>query len=185
LIGLTFTNMKGVCNMRCTPMCIVLSILLMTGCSRNLCNKIPSWDGQSIKDFEGKTMTSMLWLWPPPHQDGAEYCLEQSNVFKRFDETDFKVLLSCLDNPEVKQPVKQGWLGRYLYLSFLDGSHYLINFRDSYPFPEKNGKYTVILPNGRSQRLYKLLMEKEPSPEFEMPPAMDKYGRADPNIIMQ
>ncbi|HOM75230.1 MAG TPA: hypothetical protein P5175_03675 [Anaerohalosphaeraceae bacterium] len=164
--------------MKCAMLVILSVTSLFAGCRSNKCNEIPFWDGKSIKDFEGKTMTSMLWLLPPPYQDGVGYCLEKSRVFKRFDEADFKVLLSCLENPEIRKPVQEERLGRYLYLSFLDGTRYIIDFKDSYPFPEKSGEYTIILPNGRSKILYNLLMEKEPCPTFELDPNMDKYGRA-------
>jgi len=163
---------------------LVLIVIAFSGCNRGKSDEIPFWDGQSIKNFEGKTMTSMLWLWPPAYEEGRGIRLDKSRVFKRFDEADFRVLLSCLENPEIRTPVREERLGRYLYVSFLDGTRYIIDFRDSYPFPEK-GDYTVILPNGRSKTLYNLLMEKEPCPEFELSPNMDKYGRSTLNGILQ
>lgn len=164
---------------------VLILTFILTGCNNSeQCNQIPYWNGQSIEDFEGKTMTSMLWLWPYPYQDDLGFCIEKSRIFKRFDEEDFKVLLSCLGSPEIKQPVQEGRLGRYLYLSFLDGSRYIIDFKDSYPFPEKDGEYTIILPNGRSRILYELLIEKEPCSTFELDPNMDKYGRSKTDIPM-
>lgn len=167
--------------MRYVSLLISIIILMLTGCSSNQCNKIPYWDGKSIKDFEGKTMASMLWLWPPPYQEDVGYCLERSRVFKRFDDVDFKILLSCLKNPEIKRPVQEERLGRYLYLSFLDGTRYIIDFRFFHQ------KQYVILPNGQSKILYKLLGEKEPCPTFESAdPRMDFYGEVnDPNLVMQ
>ena len=126
-------------------------------------------------------MASMLWLWPPPYQEGVGYCLKRSRVFKRFDEADFKVLLGCLENPDIKQLLSEQRLGRYLYLSFLDGTQYIVDFRFS------RQKEVVILLNGQSKTLYDLLGEKEPCPTFEpADPRMDLYGEVtDPNIIMQ
>jgi len=159
----------------------LIVVFFLTGCISKTCNEIPYWDGKSINDFEGKTMASMLWLWPPPYQDGAGYCLERSRVFKRFDEADYKILLSCLENPEIKRPVEEGRLGRYLYLSFLDGTRYIIDFRFFHQ------KQYVVLPNGQSRILYKLLGEKEACPTFEpTDPKMDLFGEVnDPNIILR
>jgi len=171
--------------MRYILLVVLMIVSILSGCRSKTCNDIPYWDGKSIKEFEGKTMTSMLWILPTPYHGNVECPFEKSQVFKRFDGEDFKILLSCLKNPEIKQPAQEERLGRYLYLSFLDGTRYIIDFRDSYPFSE-NGEYTIILPNGRSKILYKLLMEKEPCPEFELNPNMDKYGRArDANLIMK
>jgi hypothetical protein len=159
---------------------IILSfILLFSGCGSKTCNEIPYWDGRSVKDFEGKTLESMLWLWLPAYEDGVGYCIERSTVFKRFDEDDYEILLRCLENPEIRRPMQEERLGRYLYLSFLDGSRYIIDFR----FTHENE--SVILLNGQSKILYKLLGEKEPSPTFEpTDPRMDLYGEVnDPNMF--
>lgn len=159
---------------------MVLFISLICGCSSRRCTDIPYWDGKSIKEFEGKTMASMLWLWLPPYQDGVGYCLERSRVFKRFDEADFNVLLHCLENPEIRRPIEEERLGRYLYVSFLDGTRYIIDFRFSHQ------EQFVILLNGQSKILYNLLGEKEPCSTFELDSNTDKYGRSKgPDFIMK
>jgi hypothetical protein len=153
---------------------------LFSGCS-NECKEIPYWDGSSAQIFEERTMESMLWLWLPPYEDDAGYCIEKSTVFKRYDDADFEILLSCLKNPEVKYALPEQRLGRYLYVSFLDGSRYIVDFK----FSHENE--SVITLNGQSKILYRLLGDKEPVSTFKpSDPRMDKYGRiTDPNIIMQ
>lgn len=162
----------------------LLLLMVLVGCGPKQPSKITFWDGKSVGEFQGKTMTSMVWL--KTGKGSADHSIENMQVFKRFDGADFKMLLSCLENPELKHPPHEERLGQYLYLSFLDGTRYIIDFRDSFPFAS-DGDYTIILPNGQSRKLYNILMEKEPCPAFEpLDPRMDKYGRVnDPNGLMQ
>jgi hypothetical protein len=98
-----------------------------------------------------------------------------------FVDEDFEVLLNCLEYPEMRQPVQEERLGRYLYLSFLDGTQYVIDFRFNHE------KRCVILINGQSQILYELIGEKEVCSSFKpLDPRMNLYGEVnDPNVVMQ
>jgi len=153
-------------------------MLVSTGCNTKQSSNIPYWDGQSIEEFQGKTMTSMVWL--KSGKGSKDRSVENMEVFKRFDGADFEVLLSCLENPEIKRPAEEGRLGEYLYLSFIDGTRYIIDFRFWHD------KQYVILPNGQSKILYKLFGERESCPAFEpIIPGMDLYGRAaEPNAFI-
>jgi hypothetical protein len=154
-----------------------LIVLVFLGGCGSKCKSIPYWDGKSTKDFEGKTMTSMVWLYP--HQDN----IERWEVYKRFDGADFKVLLSCMKNPGKKWPLREDVTDECLYLSFLDGTRYIVGFRcdtcNSY----------ILLRNGASKILYKLLIEKEPCPAFDSkkdpmighPVDPNRIGPAEPN----
>lgn len=124
-----------------------LVILLWGGC-RGKSLLPPCWLGESTNEFEGKTMIAMVWLRPKGDK------MEQWEVYKRFDECDFQVLLDCLKEPEVSWPLRRDLTEECLYLSFLDGTRYLVTFR----LEICNGY--VLLPHGASKRLYALLMEK-------------------------
>jgi hypothetical protein len=168
--------------MKYMQMVAIVFIMFFVGCSSNReCNNIPYWKGDSVAVFKDKALSSMLWIWPPPYDDNLECCFEKSQVFKRFDDDDFQVLLRCLDNPEIRRPVQDERLGRYLYVSFLDGTRYLIDFRFNHE------KRSVILINGQSQILYQLIGEKEVCSSFKpLDPRMNLYGEVnDPNVVMQ
>jgi hypothetical protein len=167
--------------MKYTPTVVIVFVLFCVGCSHKECNTIPYWKGDSVEAFKNKTMSSMLWIWPPPYDDNMECRFEKSQVFKRFDDEDFEVLLNCLEYPEMRQPVQEERLGRYLYLSFLDGTQYVIDFRFNHE------KRCVILINGQSQILYELIGEKEVCSSFKpLDPRMNLYGEVnDPNVVMQ
>jgi hypothetical protein len=143
---------------------------VLTGCQENKTSSVywdenktvKYWDGQSTKDFEGKSMEAMLWLRPILNREFEEYFPSNYQVYKRFDDSDYQILLDCLKNPDKPRPsfVKgSSDLTSTLYLSFLDGSRYIIFFRLQYE--------TAILQNGYSRRLYKLLNEKQDSSAYD------------------
>jgi hypothetical protein len=150
---------------------ILLAGIVLCGCDINnqqdavywdIKKTIKYWDGQSIKDFEGKSMEAMLWLRPILNREFEEYFPSNYQVYKRFDDSDYQILLDCLKNPDKPRPsfVKgSSDLTSTLYLSFLDGSRYIIFFRLQYE--------TAILQNGYSRRLYKLLNEKQDSSAYD------------------
>ncbi len=130
------------------------SFLVLCGCHCQTMNHYPiCWDGQSVDQFEGKTLEAMLWLRPILNREYEENFPGNYQVYKRFDDSDYQILLECLKNPEVSSTVKDTSWGDYLYLSFLDGTHYVIGFSIR--------SKAVILPNGYSERLYSLLTEKQ------------------------
>lgn len=146
--------------MRNFKIILAASMLLasMTGCKSKEV-RIVWWDGQSItvKNFEGKSLAAMLWIRPIFNRE-LERLPGNCQVYKRFDEKDYQALLEYLSNPEKPSVVRGVPWNQYLYLSFLDGSSYLIGFQI--------GHETVILPNGYSKKLYTLLTEKEISPAY-------------------
>ncbi len=72
--------------MKYTPTVVIVFVLFCVGCSHKECNTIPYWKGDSVEAFKNKTMSSMLWIWPPPYDDNMECRFEKSQVFKRFDD---------------------------------------------------------------------------------------------------
>jgi hypothetical protein len=152
---------------------LIVAISLLIGCNDKDGGNPPiPWNGKDIREFHGKTMVSMLWLRPTKMENiNFKYV-----IYKRFDNNDFQMLLQFLDSPERPSIVQGEAWNEKLYLSFLDGSHYLINFniRDK----------TIILPNGYSKNLYTLLMGKEISAEYD--PKKDiMAGSIDPNEFMK
>jgi len=149
---------------------IVLAGIALSGCASNnqqdtvywdIKKTIKYWDGKSVEQFEGKTMESMLWLRPKFNSQKGDFPT-QHQIYKRFDDSDYQILLECLKNPDKPRPsfVKgSSDLTSTLYLSFLDGSRYIIFFRLQYE--------TAILQNGYSRRLYELLNEKQPSSAYD------------------
>jgi hypothetical protein len=151
-----------------------LVVLFLGGCEDK--SQLPScWVGESIKDFEGKTMVAMVWIRPTP--GGSPFAKNINSayqVYKRFDGADYKILLSCMKSPELHSTRTTG--GEFLYISFLDGSQWIVDF-DLW-----NEKQYVLLRNGQSKILYKLLTEKTPCPAYD--PQRDVFaGSKDPNEL--
>jgi hypothetical protein len=169
---------KDRCFMRKTAMGIVVILLILGGCkNKNSAywdseSLIKYWDSESIKETHGKTMAAMLWLRQTTKEGNINF---QYQVYKRFDGNDYKLLLQYLKNPERPSLVHGEAWTEWLYISFLDGTRYVIGFniRDK----------TIILPNGYSKKLYSLLTEKEPCPAYD--PKKDPIGPEDPNVFMQ
>lgn len=137
----------------------VMLLVLINGCKTKEVRPI-WWDGQSVtvKDFEGKSMAAMLWIRPVFNRE-LEYLPANCQVYKRFNEEDYRLLLEYLNNPEKPSLVRGVPWNQYLYLSFLDGSDYLIGFYIDHE--------TVILPNGYTPKLYTLFTEREISPAYD------------------
>lgn len=134
----------------------------------------PCWDGKSVKDFKGKTMVSMVWIRPISGAAGpfSGNINSAFQVYKRFDGKDFKILLTFMESPEL--PTTRSTGGEYLYISFLDGSRWIVDF-DIW----KEKQY-ALLRNGQSKALYKLLTEKDITSEYD--PMRDPMAHPfDPN----
>ncbi|MEJ5260845.1 MAG: hypothetical protein WHS88_11725 [Anaerohalosphaeraceae bacterium] len=146
----------------------ILLFLLANGCFQtsslywDKAKTIKCWDGKSVQEFEGKPMAAMLWLRPKATQETGNFPANHQ-IYKRFDDTDFQIFLDCLKNPDAPRPFyTKGFTGltSILYLSFLDGSRYIIFFtleRD-----------TVVLPNGFSRRLFILFTQKETASTYDI-----------------
>ena len=136
---------------------LILGMLIFfNGCKGNDKKRYPIlWNGESIKNFQGKTMSSMLWL----RETRIGYEIKDMQVYKRFDGNDFKLLLQCLEGPDKPPSAGVSSFNQILYLSFLDGTSYIIDF--------KIWDKTVILSNGYSKKLYALLIQKEVASEYD------------------
>jgi hypothetical protein len=122
---------------------------------------IKYWNGESVNEFEGKTMAAMLWLRPKISQEPGDFPAKHQ-IYKRFDDDDYKIFWDCLKNPDKSRPsyVKGiSGLTSTLYLSFLDGSRYIVFFSLEHE--------TSILPNGFSKKIYTLFIEKEESSAYD------------------
>ncbi|MGH2272445.1 hypothetical protein ACQ9LF_11645, partial [Anaerohalosphaeraceae bacterium U12dextr] len=76
------------------------SFLLLCGCHGQTMNHYPiCWDGQSVDQFEGKTLEAMLWIRPILNREYEENFPGNYQVYKRFDDSDYQILLECLKNP--------------------------------------------------------------------------------------
>ncbi len=150
-------------------------ILFCGGCKEK--SQLPScWLGKSTKEFDGKTMVSMVWIRPTPGGNPLSKDINSAyQVYKRFDGADYKILLNCMSHPE-RSMSAQNIYEEFLYLSFLDGTRYIVDFgiRDE--------NQSILIRNGSSKILYKLLVEKEPCPAYN--PRMDaQTDLKDPNEI--
>jgi hypothetical protein len=146
---------------------ILLAGIVLCGCDINnqqeavywdIKKTIKYWDGKSVEQFEGKAMESMLWLRPKFNSQKGDFPT-QHQIYKRFDDSDYMILLECLVNPEKPSVVTGVSWSEFLYISFLDGTNYVIGFSIR--------SKTIILPNGYSERLYSLLTEKEASSAYD------------------
>ena len=160
--------------MRNALMLVLVTLLFSSGC-KDRSQLPPCWVGESTKDFEGKTMVAMVWIRPTP--GGCPFAKNINSayqVYKRFDGVDYKTLLNCMKSPEKPRPV-QNVYEEFLYLSFLDGTRYIVDI------DLRHESQYALLRNGGSKILYKLLMEKEPCPAYD--PQMDTplAGPKDPN----
>jgi hypothetical protein len=145
-----------------TKTIFVTSILLVLiiGCKTKEVRPI-WWDGQSItaENFQGKVLAAMLWIRPMMNRE-LEALPGNCQVYKRFEENDYKLFREYIHNPEKPSFIRGVPWNQYLYLSFLDGSSYLIGFQIDHE--------TVILPNGYSEKLYTLLTEEEICPTYDV-----------------
>lgn len=103
-------------------------------------------------------MASMLWIRPIAGRELEGTFPANYQVYKRFDDKDFGAFLECLKNPEKPRPsvakdASDIGLTSMLYLSFLDGSSYIVFFSLE--------DETAILQNGYSQKLFSLFTAKE------------------------
>lgn len=137
----------------------ILVVLFQCGCKDK--SQLPfCWKGESRKDFQGKTMVSMVWIRPTPGGNPLSKDINAAyQVYKQFDGDDFKILLHCMKSPEL--PATRSTGSEFLYISFLDGSRWIVDF-DLW----KEKQY-VLLRNGQSKVLYKLLIEKAPCPTYD------------------
>lgn len=131
---------------------LLFSLMILAlghGCKQKTDEQRPIWcDGQTVTAdvFASKTMAAMLWIRPSGNTENkfpADY-----QVYKRFDDGDYEIFLEYLRSPERQSVVEGVSWNEFLFLSFLDGTNYLIGFSIS--------SETVILPNGYSEELYKL-----------------------------
>ncbi len=151
---------------------ILTVFFVFSGCKKYEESRPLCWDGKSINEFRDKTLTAMLWLRPSMNQQKFP---ANQQIYKQFDSNDYKLLLQCIEKPEhpssrIKSPAG---FNEILYLSFLDGTRYIIFFDIE--------KDVVSLQNGYSNKLYSLLSEKEISPEYRNKPAED--FSTDPNYF--
>lgn len=112
---------------------------------------IKYWNGQSINEFEGKQMAAMLWLRPKISENQGDFPAKHQ-IYKRFDDSDYMLFLEILKNPENPLPMDVGPANEILYLSFLDGSQYVICFTFSQKY--------IQVRNGYSERLYDIFTQK-------------------------
>lgn len=124
-------------------------------------------------------MVAMVWIRPTPGGSPLAKDINSAyQVYKRFDGADYKILLSCMESPEL--PTRRGTYGQqFLYISFLDGSRWIVDF-DLW-----DEKGYVLLRNGQSKILYKLLTEKAPCPAYDLKIDIPLAGPKDPNELWE
>lgn len=164
-------NRKDCCAMRNITKLALFLLLISSGCLEKHGEResvywdkgmrIKYWDGVSVSEFEGKTMAAMLWLRPKICKEGGNFPANYQ-IYKRFDDDDYKIFWDCLRTPDKpRPPFAKGTTGltSELYLSFLDGSCYIVYFSLEHE--------TAIFPNGYSKKIYNLFMEKPVSSAYD------------------
>lgn len=147
---------------------ILLMVLNLSSCSKihdgeesvywDKKKTIKYWRGESVNEFEGKQMAAMLWLRPRISPNQGDFPAKHQ-IYKRFDDNDYKLFLEILKNPENPLQADIGAANELLYLSFLDGSQYVVCFTFS--------QESIQVENGYSERLYDLFTRKTVSSVYE------------------